>query len=197
MAATTMWTRFTRRLGFDHNPMRRRADLLEGWLLPAAVAAFLILGPLAATGVGLWVQSGNAAAQQVQRTWHEVPAELLEPVAGPLMTDNGANTWLVSTPARWISSGRPRAGDIPAPAGTRQGAVVALWLNRAGKVQAPPLTAGGARNRVVVAVLFALAALAMLLTVLALVIRWVLDRRRIAGWESAWLSVGPQWSRHA
>ncbi len=196
MAATTMWTRLTRRLGFDGNPLRRPADVIAGWLLPAAIAAFLVLGPLAATGVGLWVHSGNVAAQRAQRLWHEVPAVLLEPVAGPLMSGNGASTWLVSAPARWTSGGRPHTGDIPVAAGTSEGAVVPLWLNRAGKVQVPPLTAGGARNRVVIGVLFSLAAVATLVTTLALVARWVLDRRRIAGWETAWLSVGPQWSRH-
>jgi hypothetical protein len=196
MAAGTMWTRFTGRLGFDHNPLRRRADLIEGWLLPAAVAAFLILGPLAAIGIGLWVHSGNVAAQRAERSWHEVSAVVLKPVAGPLISNNGANSWLVSAPARWTSGRRTQVGDIPVPAGTSEGAVVPLWLNRAGKVQLPPLTPGGARNRVEVGVLFALAGTAILLTGLALVTKWVLDRRRIAGWAAAWLAVGPQWTHH-
>jgi hypothetical protein len=194
MAATTVWTRIARRLGFDHNPLRRRLDLIEGWLLPAAIAGFLVLGPLAATGAGLWVHSDNVSAQRAQRSWHEVSAVLLKPVPGPVTS--GANSWLVSAPARWTADGRQRVGDIPAPAGTSEDAVVPLWFNRAGKVQSPPLTAAGARNRIVVTVLFALAAVAVLLTVVALVIRSMLDRRRIAGWETAWLSVGPQWSRH-
>jgi hypothetical protein len=74
--------------------------------------------------------------------------------------------------------------------------VVPLWLNSAGKVQVPPLTPGGARNRVVVGVLFALAAMAILLTALVLVAKWTLDRRRIEGWAAGWLAVGPQWTRH-
>ncbi len=196
MAGGTMWTRFTGRLGFDHNPLRRRADLIEGWLLPAAIAAFLILGPLAAIGIGLWVHSGNVAAQRAERSWHEVSAVVLKPVAGPLISNNGANSWLVSAPARWTSGGRTQVGDIPVAAGTSEGAVVPLWLNRAGKVQLPPLTPGGARNRVEVGVLFALAGIAILVTGLALVTKWVLDRSRIAGWAAAWLAVGPQWTHH-
>jgi hypothetical protein len=196
MAATTMWTRFTRRLGFDHNPLRRRADLIEGWLLPGAIAAFLVLGPLAATGVGLWVHSGNVAAEQAEQSWHQVSAVVLKPVAGPLISDNGANSWLVSAPARWTYAGRAQVGAIPVAAGTSQDAVVPLWLNSAGKVQLPPLTPGGARNRVVVGVLFALAAMAILLTALVLAAKWTLDRSRIAGWAAGWLAVGPQWTRH-
>ncbi|HTZ28901.1 MAG TPA: hypothetical protein VMC83_33175 [Streptosporangiaceae bacterium] len=195
MAATTMWTRMTRRLGFDHNPLRRRWDLIDGWLLPAAIAAFLILGPLAATAAGLWAHAGNAAVQRADKSWHQVTAELLDPVPGPLFSDNGANSWLVWSPARWVADGRTRTGQVPAPAGSGAGTTVKVWINRAGKVQAPPLTAAGAGNRILIAVAFTLAGLSAMLTAAAVAARWVLDRKRIASWEAGWLSVGPQWSR--
>lgn len=185
-----------RRLGFDHNPLRRRSDLIDGWLLPGVIAAFLTLGPLAAGAAALWVHADNAAAQRAERSWHEVHGVVLQPVPGPIMSDNGANSWLVWAPARWTVGGRPRSGEVPVLAGTSADAVVPVWLNSAGQVQVPPQTAGGARDRIVVAMLFALAGLAALLTVLAVLARWLLDRRRLAGWEAAWQSIGPQWSRH-
>jgi hypothetical protein len=183
-----------RRLGFDHNPLRRRLDLIDGWLVPTVIAAFLTLGPLLAGGAGLWVHADNAAAQRAQRSWHEVRGVVLRPVPGPATAGNGSNSWLVWAPARWTADGQTQTGNIPVPAGSSQDAVVPVWLNRAGHVQVPPLTAGAARDRVVVAALFALASLAALLTILAAVARWLLDRRRLAGWEAAWRSVGPQWS---
>ncbi len=186
----------TRRLGFDHNPLRRGSDVIEAWLLPAMIAAFLILGPLVAGAAGLWVHADNAAAQRATQSWHQAPAVLLQAAPGPMMSDNGANTWLVWTPARWAAGGRPRTGNIPAPAGTRAGAAVRVWLDRAGDVQVPPLTAPGARDRVMVGMSLALAAFALLLAGLALLGRRMLDHKRLAGWEAAWLSVGPQWSRH-
>jgi hypothetical protein len=195
MPATTMWTRVARRLGFDHNPLRRRWDLVDGWLLPAAIVAFLLLGPLAAAVAGLWAHADNAAVQRADKSWHQVTAVLLDPVPGPLFPDNGANSWLVWSPARWVTGGHPRTGDIPAPAGASAGTTVQVWLNRAGKVQAPPLTAAGARNRILIAVAFTLAGLTVLLTAAAVAARWMLDRKRIASWEAGWLSVGPQWSR--
>jgi hypothetical protein len=195
MAATTMWTRTSRRLGFDHNPLRRRWDLIDGWLLPAAIIAFLLLGPLAAAVAGLWVHADNLAVQRTDKSWHQVSAELLEPVPGPLFSDNGANSWLVWSPARWVADGRARTGAVPAPAGTSADTTVKVWINRAGEVQAPPLTAAAARNRILVAALFALAGLTALLTAAAVAARWVLDRKRIASWEAGWHSVGPQWSR--
>ena len=97
--------------------------------------------------------------QRVDKSWHQVSAVLLEPVPGPLFSGNGANSWLVWSPARWVAGGHPRTGDVPAPAGASAGTAVTVWLNRAGKVQTPPLTAAGARNRILIAVMFALAGL--------------------------------------
>jgi hypothetical protein len=185
-----------RRLGFDHNPLRRGSDLIEAWLLPATVAVFLILGPFVAGAAGQWVRADNAAAQQVTRSWHQVPAVLLKAAPGPMMPDNGSNFWLVWTPARWTADGRPHAGNVPAPSGTKAGASVPVWVDRAGDVQVPPVTPAGARDRVVLGMLVVLAAFALLLAGLARLGRRWLDRRRLAGWEAAWLSVGPQWSRH-
>ena len=44
-------------------------------------------------------------------------------------------------------------------------------------------------------ILLAVAALAVAVGIAARLVKWVLDRRRIASWETAWLAVGPRW-RH-
>jgi hypothetical protein len=195
MAMPTMrWMRLTRRLGRDGNPLRRRSDQIEGWLLPVAIAVFLAASPLVVGAAGLWAGADNAAAKHAQLSWHRVSAVLLQAAPGPEMSDNGANTWVVWTPARWTAGGRPRIASVPAPAGTWAGSTVPVWLDRAGNVQIPPLTAAQASDHVVVAALIALAGLAVFLAGMALLARWVLDRRRLADWETAWLSVGPQWS---
>lgn len=194
-APAATWMRLARRLGRDGNPLRRRADVLQGWLLPAVIAAFLILCPLVACAAGLWVRAGNAAARHAQLWWHRVPAVLLQAAAGPVRSGDGARSWLAWTPARWTAAGRPQIGNVPALAGTRAGSTVPVWLDRAGKVRMPPLTAAQASDHVVVAMLIASAGLAVILAAMALLARRVLDRRRLEGWETAWLSVGPQWSR--
>jgi hypothetical protein len=186
------WRRLARRR--DRNPLRRRADLIEGWLLPAAIAVFLAASPLVAVAAGAGVRAGNAAVTHTQLSWHRAPAVLLKAAPGPERSGNGANTWLVETPARWTSGGQPRTGSVPAPAGTSAGATVRVWLDRAGNVRTPPLTAAQVSERVITASLVALAGLAAALAVMALLTRRVLDRRRLAAWERAWQSVGPQWS---
>jgi len=187
--------RVSRRLGFDHNPLRRCSDVIEAWLLPAVIVVFLALVPVLLGAASAWAHAQNAAAQRAERSWHEVPGGLLQAVPGPLMSDNGANSWVTWTPARWTAGGRTHVGEVPAPAGTSAGSTVPVWLDRTGRVQTPPLTAGQVQDRATLAALVAFAALAVILGGLALLVRRLLDRRRLGGWAAAWLSVGPQWSR--
>jgi hypothetical protein len=187
--------RLIRRLGRDSNPLRRRSDLIDAWLPVAAIAAFLAMCPLVLVVTGSWIRGDNAAARHAQMSWHPVEAVLLRSVPGPEMSDHGANTWQTWTPARWTAGGRERTADVPAPAGSEAGSTVTVWLDRAGDVHLPPLTLAEAGERVLEVRLSALAMLAVLLAVMTLLGRRILDRRRLAGWEAAWLSVGPTWSR--
>jgi hypothetical protein len=192
---TKTWRRLGSRLGRDRNPLRRRSDLIEAWLLPAVVTAFLALGPLVAGAAGLWVRADIAAARHAQLSWHRTSAVLLAAAPGPMMSDNGANSWVVWTSARWSTDGRHRLGAVPVAAGTGAGSSVPVWLDRAGEVQLPPLTPGQVWDRVILAASVALTALAVLLAGLALLSRRTLDGRRLAAWEAGWQSAGPQWSR--
>jgi hypothetical protein len=196
MSTPTMtWTRLARALGSDHNPLRRRFDVIAAWLTPAAVAIFLILAPLVVTGAVLWAHAVNAATSRAERDLHPVTAVLQESVPGPLMTANGANSWLTWVHARWTADGQARAGLIPAVSGSPAGATVPVWLDPAGHVQIPPLTAAQARDRVITAATAALAVLAVVLAGLGLVARCVINRKRLAAWEAAWQLTGPRW-RH-
>jgi hypothetical protein len=194
---TMTWTRLARALGSDHNPLRRRSDKIAAWLTPAAIAIFLLLGPLVAAGAIVWAHASITAARQAGRELHPVPAVLTRAVPGPLMTAGGANSWLTWAPARWTAGGQPRAGRIPATSGSKAGSTVPVWLDRAGQVQTPPLTAVQARDRVITAAAAALAALAVLLAGLGMAGRCVLNRRRLAAWEAAWRLTGPRWSHLA
>jgi len=192
---TMTWTRLARRLRGDGNPLRRRSDVAEAWLVPGAIAAFLVLGPLVALASLLLVHAGNVADLRAERALRPVPAVLLEAAPGPMQPAGGSNGWLVWTRARWTVDGVRHAGRIPVRAATRAGAVVHVWLDRAGRVRVPPLTAGLARDRIRVAITAALAVLAAFLAGLVLIARALLNRSRQAAWEAAWRAVEPEWSR--
>jgi hypothetical protein len=193
-ASAKTWRKLTARLGRDRNPLRRRADLIDAWLLPAALAAFLALVPVVAAVTGAWVRADNAAARHAQLSWHRARAVLLQAAPGPEMSDNGASTWLVWTLARWSVDGRSYTGDVPASAKSRAGSTETIWLDRTANVRVPPLTPPQVGNRVLAMTFIALAVLAVVLAGLGWLARWALDRRRLAGWETAWLAAGPRWS---
>ena len=192
---TTTWMKLARRLGRGPNPLRRRSDIVEAWLAPAAIIVFLVLSPLVALLVDIGVQADNAAAQRVQQSWHPVSAVLLRAAPGPAFSDNGSNTWTVWAPARWTVGGRHYTGNIPVPSDSRAGSAQTVWLDRSGHVRAPAMTAPELSGAIGTGILLAVAALAVAVGIAARLVKWVLDRRRIASWETAWLAVGPRW-RH-
>jgi hypothetical protein len=194
MATTTKWAKLSRRLGIDGNPLRRRADKIEAWLAPVAIAVFLALCPVVAIGMSAWVHADNAAAIRAQQSWRPVKATLLEAAPGPAEPDGGANTWTVWTRARWQVGGLTRTGKVPVPANSPAGSTQTVWLNRAGAVQLPPVLASQVAGLADTATAVSLTVLAVLLGGLAFLIRRILDRRRLARWESAWLTVEPRWS---
>ena len=192
---TPTWMKLARRFGRDGNPLRRRADLIDAWLLPAAIVVFLALCPVVAVAAGALVRADNAAARHDQLSWHRVEAVLQQAAPGPQFADNGANSWLVSTPARWTIDGRRYVGYVPASASSRAGSTVAVWLDQSGRVRTPPPTAAQLGQRVLTATVFALSGLVVLVAGMTWLFRRALDKRRLAGWETAWLAVGPRWSR--
>jgi hypothetical protein len=194
MATTTRWVKLSRRLGMDGNPLRRPADKLEAWLVPVAIAVFLALSPVVATGMSAWVHADSSAGQRAAQSWHSVKAVLLQSVPGPAESDGGANTWTVWARAEWTFGGRQVTGKAPVPAGARAGSTQTVLLNRAGVVQPRPESASQVAGLADTATAVGLTALAALLAGLTWLTRRALDRRRLARWESAWLMVGPRWS---
>ena len=191
---TTTWMRLAHRLGRDPNPLRRRSDVIEAWLAPAAIVVFLALSPLVAVLAATGVRADDAAAQHVQQSWHPVTAVLLRAAPGPQFSDNGANTWTEWAPARWTAGGRHYTGNIPVPADSRAGSTQTVWLDSGGHVRVPAMTKPELSGAIGTGILLALAGLAVLLAVAARLGRWALDRKRMASWGDAWLSVGPRWS---
>jgi hypothetical protein len=181
----------------DGNPLRRPADKIEAWLTPAAIAAFLALCPVVAIGMSAWVHADYAAAKRAELSWHHVTAVLRQAAPGPVESDGGANTWTVWVKAQWSIGGLQKTGEVPVAAGSPAGSTQTVWLNSAGAVQAPPARASQVAALADTATCLGLTALAVLLAVLTWLIRHVLDRRRIARWESAWLTVGPRWSHRS
>ncbi len=98
--------------------------------------------------------------------------------------------------ARWVApGGSKRAGEILAPAGLAAGQSVRIWVNASGWQTGLPLSARQLTTRVIGVAVLASLLLAVALLGIAWLVRWLLNRRKLADWEAAWTLVEPQWSR--
>jgi hypothetical protein len=187
--ATGRMSRLARMLA-GRNPLRRPVDRFEGLVLVVLTAVFCVAVAVAAiVGVHTY-QSQQAAA-------HLRPAVAVLVQPGP---PAGSLPRVGQAQARWLApGGGERSGvlttvTVPAISGAAAGTRVAVWLGPSGQPAAPPagqavmsiyaLITGGAVTGVAgVALLIAYA-----------LVRYVLDRRRLASWETAWARIAPSWT---
>ena len=184
-----------RRLGLDRNPLRRRSDRAEAWIRIALVLAFLIGAPLAFLGAERWADSVAPTVAHAQRAGeHRVPATLLQGVPGG--SDSFAVVTLGWVRARWVVPGGPaRTGYVEAPAGSRAGSTVQVWLDRSGTPTEPPWPLDQIRSWTLMIAVLAPVLLALLLLAVMGILGHIFHRKRLAGWQRAWSAIGPQWTR--
>lgn len=173
------------------NPLRRREDVLEAWLVLAVWALVAVGGTLA----------GVVAARAADETFARQRADR-EPVRAVVLADAPRTAGVRGSvyndralaKVRWTAAdGSLRTGSTLVEAGREAGSAVTVWTNRQGDVTTRP--PGPSDAAVEAGLLGAGAALALsgLVIGAGATVRWRLDRRRIAGWGTEWAMVGPQW----
>jgi Protein of unknown function (DUF3592) len=189
--------RLVRTLRLDGNPLRRGVDRLESGIILGLLAAFLICAPLLAIAAGQWAHRAGQDQQHAQRAWHQTSAVVLRSEKPP--TPN-IYTWPwddVQVPASWTApGGLQRTGDVLAAARIRAGQTVRIWVDESGLQTGPPLSASQLAMRVTGATALTPAFLAVALLGIGGLAHWLLNRRKLAAWESDWAYVEPQWTRH-
>ena len=174
------------------NTLRRPVDRIEGTVLVALTAAFLVAMAVASVLGARMYQSQRAASAGLR----PVVGVLIQ--AGPSFHSSLAQ--LGQAEARWRDPGGSEQSGVlttataPGIIGAAAGARIAVWLDRSGQPVAPP----GGQVAWIVNALAPSAAVAVGagVTLLACygLCRLVLDRRRLAAWESAWSLTGPRWT---
>jgi hypothetical protein len=179
----------------DRNPLRRGCDRVETVVLGALLAAFLAGAPFAAHAAGNLAYHLAAREAQGQRAaLHQVPATLLRAASSsPVYPEAGGVALVVD--ARWRApGGQLRTGKLLVPPGATAGSTVPVWTDQAGQLSDPPLSQTQLVSRAQLAAGGAVGGLAVALLAAGWVIRWFLDRRRLAAWDAEWLANGPRWS---
>jgi hypothetical protein len=197
LVRTGRLTRLARRFWMGKSPLRRRTDRIEAWITAGLIAAFLVGAPLASVAAGRWVHHGGLLEQRAQQSWHQVPAVLLNsaPVQRTLYLRASLDTQVMAL-ARWTGpGGRQVTGKVPVAPGTLAGRRLQVWVNRSGQPTGPPLPNTELVRRVVGAQLLGPAVLAVLLIGVGGLVRLLMNRRRLAAWETGWAYTGPRWSR--
>ncbi len=187
--------RLARWLGADGNPMRRRTDRVESAVKVVLLLVFLASGPLLASMTGSWVEQAGMHEMRQQQSWQQVNAVLLQPAPRPFDTYGSTASYWVA--ARWQApSGKQQVGEVLTQAGAPAGTSVRIWVNQAGQLTGrQPMTMRVVVIRMVLAEILALGGLATALLFVSGLIRWQLNRRRMAYWAMEWAAFGPRWTK--
>lgn len=182
--------RMTRFL-MSRNKLRRSSDRTEAAIVAVLSAAFL--GAVAvAPSFGMRIYQWELA-----RSAHLHQAVAVLSQAGPPVSywfGYGEATARWQLPDGKWRSGLLTTGNAPAIEGAPAGARVRVWLTGSGEPADPPPSQSG--------LVFGAAALAfgascgagLVLAMCYGLARVVLDRRRLAAWESDWALTGPRWT---
>jgi hypothetical protein len=179
----------------DRNPLRRKSDRLETYILAGSAVAAIAAAPFAAQ---LASQASRAAAQHTSQAQlassREVTALTLQAAAGT--TDGYSLQSQFPVQARWTAvTGQTRTGQVMVPPGTTKGSVVPVWTNAAGQATNPPLGPGQIAGQADLGAMGAITGVALLFTCEAVLVRRTLNRRRLAAWDADWAVTAPMWNR--
>src|SRR5215470_13909146 len=182
--------RLARRL-LGRNELRRPADRIETVVIFSLAAAFLT----AAVAAGCF-------ARHLYQSQHATAAGLRPAVAVLSQPGSGITAPAAAVGARWrLPSGTERSGTLTtmtapaiyyAPAGTS----IQIWLDRSGEPEAPPSSSDDMIFLALIVGFTITAGATVVLVLCYSFCRMVLDRHRLAAWESAWAAVGPRWTSH-
>jgi hypothetical protein len=179
----------------DRNPLRRRTDRLETYLLAALFTAATASAPFLVELASHAAEQGALHARHEQLAAdHPVTAHLTQ--AAGSAGSGYAFSADVPALATWTSpTGAHRSAVVPATAGSLKGAPVTVWTDRAGDLTMPPLSMAEVANEADAAGLGTVAGLVVVTVAGAAGIREVLFRRRMADWAADWAVTAQAWNR--
>lgn len=169
------------------NPLRRREDVVEAWIVLVMLVVAVLGGALVGTVVTRAVDQ-DLAQQRADRN----------PVRAVLLTDTpstpstGSDGPRPTAKIRWTApDGTARTGQTPVDDELRAGTTITVWQDGDGALVSQPAGPTEARVKAVLlgsAATLAFVALAYAVTAAA---RRRLDRRRYDRWDEEWALIGP------
>ncbi|WP_405910085.1 hypothetical protein OG742_41225 [Streptomyces sp. NBC_00828] len=173
------------------NPLRRRSDALEAWIVLIAWALTVFGGVFIGLAATQSVEHGLA---QQRAEWHSVPARLTADAPHSSPTESEADR--VWAKVSWTApDGSVRAGQARVSTGATAGTSVTVWTDSDGRLVTKPATESQAQLRAsLVGVLVGMSA-SVVPFVCGRLVRGRLERRRTEQWDEEWERFGPLWGR--
>ncbi|MFZ4189930.1 Rv1733c family protein [Streptomyces pseudogriseolus] len=176
------------------NPLCRRSDIAEAWLLIATAVLALVLSGFA----GLAAAGGVGASLDDRREHtRPVPAVLVEDArdaAPALESDNGGSG--VWAEVRWTApDGTRHTGRAEVPANSKKGAEVTVHNDEAGRLVSAPPAGAEAHFQIAMAGITVAVVTGGMVLLCGWVARARLRLRRLDRWEDEWRQVEPMWRK--
>ncbi|MEU3980831.1 hypothetical protein AB0F77_12060 [Streptomyces sp. NPDC026672] len=173
------------------NPLRRRCDIVEGWLLVITWTLTVLAGVLVGTAAAGTV---DRALETRRAQVHEVSAVLTGDASRTASGPTGYDDGRVWASVRWTApDGTVRTGQAKVSPGTAEGTRVTVWTNNAHRIVTPPLTPRESALQAALTGAFVAPAAAAAVWAAGRLVRGRLIRRCLAEWDEEWKRVGPQW----
>ncbi|OIJ62754.1 hypothetical protein [Streptomyces mangrovisoli] len=173
------------------NPLRRRSDVVEGWIV--AVACLLALAGAVFAGM-LTAGAMEHSFDRARTESHAVSAVIAKDAAKrSAQSASGAVVW---ASVNWTDThGTAHNGRVEVPAAAAPGSHVTVWTDAHGNLTAKPSSPGDAAIQSALGGVWSAAATIAVVFGLARIARARLDHRRMQQWAEEWATVGTRWGR--
>ncbi|MCF3136721.1 Rv1733c family protein [Streptomyces olivochromogenes] len=173
------------------NPLKRRADVVEAWVLLGAWLVTVVTGVVAGLVASRSVEHG-LARERVE--WHPVVAQVAQKAPGSATSGSGVGQ--VWTKVRWtLTDGSSHTGQARVAPGSKAGTPITVWTDPRGHLVTRPVTAAQAHRRANLIGGLAGVSTAAVPFITGLAVRGRLERHRMDHWDAEWARFGPQWGR--
>ncbi|UUU20065.1 Rv1733c family protein [Streptomyces sp. DSM 40750] len=174
------------------NPLRRRSDRLESWVVLITWALTLFGGVVTGLMAADSVESGLA---RQRAEWRPVVALLTEDAPEP-SGPSGTGTEKVWAKVRWTApDGSAHKGQARVDPASLMGTPVTVWTDAEGLLVTKPAGESQARLRAALVGGLAGVFVAAVPLVGGRLVRGRMERRRMDQWDEEWERIGPLWER--
>lgn len=190
-------SRQVRGLRPDRNPLRRRIDRAETYLLGGLFVASAVAVPFAAHAASHAAYESALRMQQEQLATRSQVTAVITSTTSANVNGYAVSGYLEAT-ATWTSAtGARQSGVILAEPGSHKGTKLLVWIDPAGDLTTPPIATAQVISERDAATIGGIAGVVVMAVGAGGLIHFVLYRRRLAAWDADWRVTARAWNHQS